>query len=119
MSSPPGEPGRNDTREEPQHAVTLTNTFAMWKYEVTQKQFKSLMNYNPSKFQNCGDNCPVEQVSWYEALAFANEVSKKAGLEECFACQGSGKKVTCDLEPKFKGNNGQDYYKCPGYRLPT
>ncbi len=48
--------------EHPQHRVTLTSGFWLGKYEVTQKQWKALMESNPSYFQ--GDNLPVEQVAW-------------------------------------------------------
>lgn len=46
----------------------------MAKYAVTQKQWKSVMGYNPSYFK--GSNLPVEHVSWYDCMKFC----KKAGL---------------------------------------
>jgi len=112
MGSPKKELGR--TSEETLHYVELTKGFYMDITEVTQKSFNSLMGYNPSKFSSCGDDCPVDQVSWHEALAYANARSKQEGLEECFDCTGSGRSGTCSLKTKF--TKPQD---CKGYRLPT
>ncbi len=52
--------------EKPQHQVTLP-AFEITKTDVTQGQFKQLMGSNPSYFSQCGDDCPVEQVTWHEA----------------------------------------------------
>jgi formylglycine-generating enzyme required for sulfatase activity len=98
----------------------LTYDFLMMQTEVRQAQFLELMGYNPSHFGpsgaggNCTDQCPVENVTWYEALAFANALSVKEVLPRCFDCSGSGAAVTCSLRASFA--KPQD---CPGYRLPT
>ena len=117
MGSPASEPGRDS--DETQHQVTLTHSFAIWKYEITQGEFESLVGYNPSHFSSCGKDCPVEEVSWHEAVAYCNALSKQAGLLQCFDCQGSKSSATCSLKSAYTGNGGKDYYKCPGYRLPT
>ena len=114
MGSPKSEPKRDN--DERQRRVKLSRGFWMLQTEVTQGQFKALLKYNPSTFSSCGDRCPVEQVSWYEALAYANALSKKGGKEECYSCSGSGKGVKCSVRSKYKGKR---YYKCSGYRLPT
>ncbi len=44
--------------ESPAHSVTFRQPFALGKTEVTQGQWKAIMGSNPSKFSNCGDNCP-------------------------------------------------------------
>lgn len=62
--------------EYPQHQETLSQGFWMGKYELTQGQWKAVMNSNPSYFQgaNAGnvntDNRPVEQVSWSDIQTF-------------------------------------------------
>jgi formylglycine-generating enzyme required for sulfatase activity len=116
MSSPLGELGRADVRENPQRMVHITRSFVIGKYEVTQGEFESLMGYNPLYFKNCGANCPVEQVNWHEALAYLNALSRNRGLEECFDCTGSGSSVSCSVKTQY---SGQNYYNCKGYRLPT
>ena len=105
--------------EQPRHEVTLTRSFALRKYEVTQSEFESLMGYNPSLASACGKDCPVENVSWNEALAYCNALSRSTGLAECFDCQDTGTSVRCRLKPTYSGNGGKDYYRCQGYRLPT
>ena len=71
MGSPNSENGRQD--DEAQHRVTLTKGFWLGKYEVTQKQWKSVMGNNPSRFK--GDDLPVEQVSWGDCQEFILKVN--------------------------------------------
>lgn len=105
--------------EDPRRRVTLNHGFWMMQTEVTQGQFKKLRGYNPSQFKSCGTSCPVEKVTWHEALAFANKLSKLQGLPTCFVCRGSGKKVKCKLKQKFRKDNGRAYLQCRGWRLPV
>ena len=79
MGSPENEPGRGS--DETQHRVTLTKGFYMQTTEVTQGQWKAVMGNNPSYFKDCGDNCPVEQVSWEDAQEFIKKLSRKEGKE--------------------------------------
>ena len=76
MGSPMNEPKRSDN-EGPQHQVTVSS-FYMGKYEVTQKEYQEVMGTNPSNFK--GDNLPVENVSWYDAIEYCNKRSQKEGL---------------------------------------
>jgi formylglycine-generating enzyme required for sulfatase activity len=75
MGSPTDELGRND--DETQHQVTLTKGFYMQTTEVTQGQWQAVMGNNPSQFQDCGDDCPVEKVSWDDAQAFIKRLNAK------------------------------------------
>ncbi len=68
--------------ERPQHQVTV-QPFFMGKYPVTQTQWEEVailprvnrdLEPNPSKFP--GDNLPVEQVSWYDAVEFCVRLSR-------------------------------------------
>jgi sulfatase modifying factor 1 len=45
--------------------------------EVTQGQWWQVMGTDPSSFDDCGDNCPVETVSWDEAQAFIEELNRR------------------------------------------
>ena len=114
MGSPSSESCRSN--DETQHQVTLTHKFEIQSTEVTQAQFTSLMGYNPSKFTSCGINCPLEQVNWYEAAAYANALSAQVGKAKCYKCTGSGKSVSCTEATAYAGKK---VYTCPGYRLPT
>ena len=77
MGSPASEPGRSDI-EGPQHRVSI-GKFAMGQFEVTQGQWKALMGNNPSRFNDCGDDCPVERVSWNDAQEFVKKLNAKTG----------------------------------------
>ncbi|MCK5342461.1 MAG: formylglycine-generating enzyme family protein, partial [Candidatus Heimdallarchaeota archaeon] len=95
MGSPPYALGSEN--DETQHQVNLTRGFYLQTTEVTQGQWKSVMGSNFSMFSNCGDDCPVENVSWDEVQEFirklsSNDKSKKYRLpteaEWEYACCG-------------------------------
>ena len=69
------------------------------------------MRTNPSCLKSCGGNCPVEQVSWHDALRFANKLSRKASRETCYRCN----RQKCQLKTKFSS----DYSKYKGWYLPS
>jgi len=58
------------------HQVDLTKGYYMQTTEVTQSQWKSIMGDNPSFFQNCGGDCPIEQVSWNVVQEFLERLNK-------------------------------------------
>jgi hypothetical protein len=62
--------------EQPARNVSV-KSFAMGKFEVTQKQWRELMGNSPSKFK--GDDLPVEQISWIEIQIFLEKLSTKTG----------------------------------------
>ena len=75
MGSPTDEPGRKS--DENLHQVTLTKGFYMQATEVTQGQWTAVMGSNPSYFSSCGDNCPVEEVSWNDAQDFITTLNAR------------------------------------------
>ena len=62
-----------DIDERPVHNVCLSS-FKMAKYEVRQKFFQTVMDYNPSQY--VGGDMPVDTVSWEGARNYC----KKMGL---------------------------------------
>jgi sulfatase modifying factor 1 len=58
--------------------VTISD-FYIGKYELTQKEWTSVMDSNPSEFK--GDNLPVEKVNWYDCVEYCNKRSVKEGLK--------------------------------------
>ena len=64
--------------EYPQREVTLSK-FYMGRFEVTQAQWQAIMGFNHSDFK--GDNRPVEDVSWEDAVEFCMKLSKKSGKD--------------------------------------
>ena len=89
--------------EKPVHKVTISKDFYMMESEVTQALYESVMRSNPSHVK--GANRPVENVSWYDAVNFANKLSALEGREQCY--QINGENVSW---------NNKD---CKGWRLPT
>lgn len=63
--------------EKPAHQVVL-KSFAIAKYEVTQKLWKEIMGTNPSRV--VGDDLPVQNVSWDEVQVFLLWLNQKTGM---------------------------------------
>ena len=72
-----------DQDEGPAHMVTVEGFYVM-RTEVTQSLWASVMGSQPSHFASCGGDCPVEQVSWRDAVAFANRLSEREGLTPAY-----------------------------------
>jgi formylglycine-generating enzyme required for sulfatase activity/tRNA A-37 threonylcarbamoyl transferase component Bud32 len=81
MGSPPGEPDRNPFRPEDdveaQHEVTLTAPFYLGKYEVTQAQYEAVLGPDENPSTSKGPDLPVEKVTWPEARAYADRLTKQ------------------------------------------
>ena len=103
MGSPENELGRDD--DETRHTVALTGGYWIGETEVTQAQWNRVMGRNPSHHSDCGDDCPVEMVSWFDIVRFVNILSLLEGVPECY--EVDGERVT------FRGLD------CRGFRLPT
>ncbi len=69
MGSPLEEIGLR-IHETPQHIVTISNDFYIQETEVTQSQWTAMMESNPSYFSLCGNDCPVEMISWDDVQNF-------------------------------------------------
>ncbi len=74
--------GEGKDNEKPQQEVTVPSFF-MGKFEITQEQWKAIaslpkikqdLELDPSSFQ--GDNRPVENVSWDDAVEFCQRLSE-------------------------------------------
>ena len=125
MGSSADEAGRDE--DETPREVTLTRGFWLGEHEVTQRQWRTLMGTSPAFLGACGDECPVESVSWFDAVAFAERASAREGLEGCYELVG------CRGEPGGGCPPGEDWchgdfvceevrfrgLDCSGYRLPT
>lgn len=99
MGSPSSEPERSS--DEVQRSVTVSS-FYMEKTEVSQREYQNVMGDNPSETK--GDDLPVTNITWYDAVQYCNKLSEAEGLTPCYTV--SGTTVTWN-----KAANG--------YRLPT
>lgn len=115
MGSPLSEPNREPI--ETQHTVTLTEPYYQQTTEVTQGQWQTIVGSNPSYDTGCGSDCPVEQVSYFDAHYFANALSladtpSKMPCYDLTECSGVvGTNYTCTSV-----TINQD---CNGYSLPS
>ena len=135
--------------------VTLTHPIEVQSTPVTQKQWVEIMGENPSRFAKGEDSVvlnfhgkdiklqpdnPVESVTFWSVLEFANRLSEKHGLPPAYDLSGitwySGSPENGNLLPVrfdesfyeieiyIKGESydpyeGDIYYQAEGYRLPT
>ena len=99
MGSPESEAWRS--ADETQHTVTVSD-FYMSKYELTQKEYEEITGNNPSNFK--GDNLPVENISWLDAVTYCNARSEKEGFTPVYTINDQN--VSWDRSAN-------------GYRLPT
>ena len=69
--------------ENPTCSVTLTQSFYMGRYEVTQSQWVAKMSSNPSRFQAYSDSArrPVESVSWNAIQGFLSQTDMRLPSE--------------------------------------
>jgi formylglycine-generating enzyme required for sulfatase activity len=90
MGSPASEPNRQS--DETQHSVTLTKSFYMSTYQVTQVQYRAVMGDGEDRTTTTygkGDNYPVYSVNWYDAIVFCNKLSMMEGLSPVYSIGGS------------------------------
>lgn len=139
MGSPDHERGRHD--DEVPHEVTITAGFYLQTTQVTQGQWQAVMGKNPSSFQNLGEDCPVEQVSWFECLKFISrlnsmgegtyrlpaeaewEYASRAGSKTAFAL-GEITALFCDHDPildsiGWYGGNSDRHTHPVGQKAPN
>jgi len=111
------------------HTITLSG-FNMMVFEVTQELFYAVMGFNPSHFTPALDRPPasgeaqgrrpVEFVTWFDAVYFANMLSQREGLTPVYT-----------IEEITRVSNGADRgyritaatvtanWNANGFRLPT
>ena len=99
MGSPESENWRIE--DEAQHEVAVSSFYAD-PYEATQADYEKLMGTKPSTFT--GERLPVENISWLDAVRYANAKSEAAGLAPVYTITSDT--VSWDMS-------------ADGYRLPT
>jgi formylglycine-generating enzyme required for sulfatase activity len=120
--------------DENQHTVQLTHDIEMSATEITQLDFSALAGFNPSHYPVFGKNpkLPVETVSWFDALHYANSFSAAHGYAACYLLTeivcANGQAVVDPNACRAHGgiaaaavavNGAPSAYDCEGYRLPT
>jgi formylglycine-generating enzyme required for sulfatase activity len=119
MGSPGAEAGREGGAEgkvEAQHRKRIGRSFAIAAKEVTVEQFlRFRRDHAYNKQYAPTSDCPVIDVTWYEATAYCNWLSQQEGLPEAQWCYrpaaGDKYEEGMQLAP--------DYLRRTGYRLPS
>lgn len=134
-----------------QFHVRLTHAVEWMDTDVTQGMWAELMGENPAHFQNGEESVtvviqghriklqpdhPVENITWWSALEYANRKSKQAGLTSAYdlsrirwepgTSAKAGTLVPASEEEAMKlefiyrdGGSGEDIYRAEGFRLGT
>ena len=90
----------------------------MCSTECTQELFEAVMGFNPSKFKGKANSPkrPVEEVSWFDCIAFCNRLSQELGLAPYYSLVDIkyDKKAPQSIEAALVEVLGGN-----GFRLPT
>ena len=102
------------------HEVIITRDFWMQKTEVTQGELFALTGRAPTVFTGCGDDCPVDGLTWWQMAAYTTLVSQAEGLTPCYYTDEAG---TVPYDMGAGDSRAWPYWveglDCEGYRLPT
>ncbi len=103
----------------PVHKVTFTYDFYMDSIEVTQGEFKRLMNSHYDEFteteSTLSDAHPANYVNWYEAMLYCNALSVEEGLDTVYTWDD----YRIDPLDNFEMRGMHINLDADGYRLPT
>ncbi|ASZ66568.1 formylglycine-generating enzyme family protein [Bacillus cereus] len=103
VNIPAGEVVLRDDRIKKEWLVQI-QPFLLAKYAVTMELYDAITNSTLNNFDK--NHKPVVNISWKDAIAFCNVLSKKAGLKEYYSISDGGQIVKCNLDLN-------------GYRLPS
>ena len=89
------------------------------KYPTTQKMWMEVMENNPSYSK--GDNRPVENITWWQALDYCNKLSEKYGLEHVYDLSKSAQGILMikELGGETVYPDLANFKNTEGFRLPT
>ena len=105
--------------------ITVDNNYYISKYPVTQFEYSILMGYNPARFNdndhpelsgNSGDR-PVERVTWFDAVYYANKLSELHGLDQYYNISNIRRVI--DHEKQIHSATVTENKGANGFRLPT
>ena len=113
--------GDCNEEESPVHEV-IVGDFSIGAEEVSQQEWSSLFGDNPSFFDGCGVNCPVEQITWYQAIIYCNRLSDALDLTPCYYVDPDFSLVFGKVGGFWQSTKQGEVFwdlTANGYRLPT
>ena len=119
MGSPMDEPDRSDN--ETPHRRVIRHRFAIATKEVTVEQYEEFVKENPGVDHARNDRYsldpkgPMNEVTWYHAVAYCNWLSQQDGLPRDQWCYLPNERDAYDKGMKIPA----DILRRTGYRLPT
>jgi formylglycine-generating enzyme required for sulfatase activity len=98
-------------------SVVTLSAFHIAAYDITQSQYQAITGTNPSYFSSNSDaaTCPVERVTWFDAVEFCNKLSTAGGLTPVYTITG---RTPVTGYPITSATVTADFTQS-GYRLPT
>ena len=123
-----GTVGHADESNNAPHTVSLT-AYRIGETEVTQELWEKVMGTNPSNFSGSPEGSevqgkrPVENVNWYQCIAFCNKLSKACNLDPCYTVSGVDFDALNFSDIPTSNNTNWNNAVCDrtkkGFRLPT
>ena len=122
--------GDNSMEDNQEHSVNLS-AYYIGETEVTQELWLAVMGNNPSYFDGSQNSepakgeaqgkRPVENVMWFDCIAFCNELTKKAGLgdSECVYYSDAALSTVYTMSDANSYTVPQVKWDAKGFRLPT
>jgi formylglycine-generating enzyme required for sulfatase activity len=103
------------------HDVVISRDFWMKATEVTRGEWAEVAGAAPaSVFAACGSNCPVENVTWWQMVAYCNLRSNREGLTPCYYKDAAG---TQPYDMAAANSRAYPHWvqgpACQGFRMPT
>ena len=130
LGSPESEYGRGAFSEQ-EVAATLTHSFYIQQNETTRAEWTAagyqvrggLSALEKEGIPQSGDceesTCPAASLSWFDAVTYANDLSRRDGLLGCYQLTGCSGIPGMTLRCASASIVGDSLYDCVGYRLPT
>ena len=121
----PKEEWARDANSTDQVQVTLTHAFEIGRTELTRSQWESITLAQPKQYvlnglADCTEpDCPQANISFFDAVEFANRYSVAHQLAPCYRADGCTGELGSGLRCDSIRTTGENVYDCSGYRLPT
>ena len=106
-----------NVNDRPAMTVNLDYDYFMSRHEVTCREFNDVMGSSTGIVLKCeNDSLPVTNVTYYDAVLFANERSKAAGFDTAYTYL----KWNLDAEKHCVSLEGFEYHpEAKAFHLPT